>query len=546
MPATLRRRGPSPYGSTAVLALLASVGLVGVIATVAWRFGVPAAVAAVAAIGTPTAVCALVLVLRRRRRPTIDRTARHLAGPRDLPAASARGAAAAAARLGARTSVPGVRLGRSVRGGRDVWASWEDMHMDIWGPRTGKTTTRAIPAVVEAPGAVVVTSNKRDIVDATRGVRERRGPVWVFDPQNQANEPASWWWDPLTFVGSSVVRATIAASLFAGANRGAHVRSDGYFEPAGQDLFAAVLLAASEAGLPVTAVLTWLRRPTDDTPARILRDAGHDVVAASVEAVSAGPVTQRAGVYGVASQIAAPLTAPEIARWVTPGEGRPRPQFRHTDFGAHDNGTIYLLSEETHKVAAPLILTLTTALAYQFEGRAIESSGGRLAVPAVFVLDEAANVCPWPELPSLYTHYGSRGIIMMTILQSWAQGVAVWGQTGMAAMWGAANVRVYGGGSADTGFLGDLAGTSPEFEPATHQVSWSAFDPFSRAATRSSRSEPVLDAAVLGSMPRGRAWAQIGGSAPILLRTVPWWEGPYADRIRDSIARYAPHPEPGT
>ena len=41
------------------------------------------------------------------------------------------------------------------------------MHIDIWGPRTGKTSSRAVPAILDAPGSVLVTSNKRDVVDAT-------------------------------------------------------------------------------------------------------------------------------------------------------------------------------------------------------------------------------------------------------------------------------------------------------------------------------------------------------------------------------------------
>jgi hypothetical protein len=52
--------------------------------------------------------------------------------------------------------------------------------------------------------------------------------------------------------------------------------------------------------------------------------------------------------------------------------------------------------------------------------------GGCLQVPLLGVLDVAANVCRWRGLPDLYSHYGSRGIVLMTILQSWFQGTAVW------------------------------------------------------------------------------------------------------------------------
>ncbi|WP_307794805.1 type IV secretory system conjugative DNA transfer family protein, partial [Leifsonia sp. TF02-11] len=61
-------------------------------------------------------------------------------------------------------------------------------------PRTGKTTSRAVPAILAAPGGVLVTSNKRDVVDATRDVREKAGQVWVFEQQGIALEEPTWWW----------------------------------------------------------------------------------------------------------------------------------------------------------------------------------------------------------------------------------------------------------------------------------------------------------------------------------------------------------------
>jgi type IV secretory pathway TraG/TraD family ATPase VirD4 len=413
------------------------------------------------------------------------------------------------------------------------------MHLDIWGPRTGKTSSRAIPAVVNAPGSVVVTSNKRDIVDATRGVRERRGPVFVFDPQGQAGEPPSWWWNPLSFVGDSIGKGHMLASFFAGINRQRHMRSDGYLEPAGRDLFGAILLAASLESLPITQALTWAMRPGDTTAERILRANGQPLAADSVAMVREAPVAQRAGVFGVAAQIASPLTAPTVTEWVTPGSNPRRPEFRHADFAHRDDGTLYLLSEETNRHAAPLVLALVSALAYAMEGRAIDSSGGRLAVPALFVLDEAANVCPWHELPFLYSHYGARGIVMMTILQSWAQGVGVWGEAGMEAMWNAANVRVYGGGSADTRFLNALAQSTPTFEPHTITTTRAAGRLFGGSVSRASRTESALDVADLSRMPRGRALVQVSGAPPILARTTPWWDGPHAAEIHGSLAKYA-------
>lgn len=116
-------------------------------------------------------------VMRRRAgRSRVDAAAQHMAKGRDLRALSLAGATATAERLGVKGS-PGVPVGRTVLGRQMVYGSWEDMHIDIWGPRTGKTTSRAIPAILAAPGAALVTSNKRDIVDGTRDVRDRKSVV---------------------------------------------------------------------------------------------------------------------------------------------------------------------------------------------------------------------------------------------------------------------------------------------------------------------------------------------------------------------------------
>lgn len=94
---------------------------------------------------------------------------------------SRRNAAATAQRLG--VDSPGLLIARTVAGGQPLYQGWEDVSVDIRGPRVGKTTSRAIPAILEAPGAVLVTSNKRDVVDATWGPRSAHGEVWPFDPQ---------------------------------------------------------------------------------------------------------------------------------------------------------------------------------------------------------------------------------------------------------------------------------------------------------------------------------------------------------------------------
>ena len=56
-------------------------------------------------------------------------------------------------------------------------------------PRTGKTTGVVIPSVIAAPGPVVVTSTKRDVLDATSAIRLCAGECWLFDPSGRETPP---------------------------------------------------------------------------------------------------------------------------------------------------------------------------------------------------------------------------------------------------------------------------------------------------------------------------------------------------------------------
>ncbi|MET3811798.1 hypothetical protein [Arthrobacter sp. UYEF3] len=154
---------------------------------------------------------------------------------------------ATAERLGVKDT-PGITVGRVVSTGQKFIQPWEDLSIDIWGPRTGKSTSRVMPAILDAPGAVVSTSNKRDVVDGTRSVRGGTAPEWVFDPQKIAQEEPAWWWNPLSVQAHPALRRRLADSRV---QTGRVLRSQGRRHP--------VLLlprrraggAAHHAGLPV-------------------------------------------------------------------------------------------------------------------------------------------------------------------------------------------------------------------------------------------------------------------------------------------------------
>ncbi len=514
--------------------------------SVRWPADATAVLVALAAVLLAAGGAGIAGVLHwRGKRSRVDRAARHMGRGRDLAALRRKSASSEAARLGVAT--PGLPIARALAGGEVLYQGWEDVAVDIWGPRVGKSTARAIPAILDAPGAVLATSNKRDLVDGTRGPRSATGDVWVFDPQQIVQEPPGWWWNPLSYVGDEV-KAAILADVFASASRDPSARTDAYFEPAAQDLLASLLLAAASAGRSLTQVYLWLTDPTEDEPVGILREHDYPLLAAGLQEVVNAPEKQRAGVYGTAKQIAAFMTNRQAMRWVTPGAdtarraGNPwlsapgRREFSPEEF-VRGSGTLYSLSKEGRGTAGPLVTALTVAVTEAAEDYAKRSPRGRLPVPLVAVLDEAANVCRWRELPNLYSHYGSRGICIMTILQSWSQGVEVWGREGMRKLWSAANVKVYGGGVSEVEFLTELSQLIGDYDLSTRTVSNGKGG---RSTSHATRRERILEVADLGALPRGRVVVFASGVPPTLARSLPWMTGPRSAEVIDSIRRYDP------
>lgn len=363
-----------------------------------------------------------------------------------------------------------------------------------------------------------------------------RGRVWVFDLQGVAGHPLTWWWDPLSYV-TDEVRASALAKLFATAAREPGARTDAYFDKAAQGLLANLLLAAALNHRPITDVYLWLTDPTDDEPAAILARTGQVLPAAAVRGVVTAPDRQRSGIYGTAAETVSFLTSRAATAWVTPaGPADARPRLDPAVFVDGPN-TLYSLSREGEGSTGPLVTALTVAVTEAAEQLARRSPGGRLPVPMVAVLDEAANVCRWHALPDLYSHYGSRGIVVMTILQSWSQGVAVWGADGMRRLWSAANVKVYGGGVAETAFLTELSTLLGSFDLNTTSTSTGRGG---RSTSRSTRRERVLDVADLAALPRGRAVILASGTPAVLARTLPWMTGPHAAAVAASIAAHDP------
>lgn len=456
----------------------------------------------------------------------------------------------------------GLPLGRSVSGGKDLWASLEDVGVIFAGPRTGKSTAYAIPFILAAQGPCLVTTNKNDLHHHTRGIRELMGRVFAFDPEEIATGEDQGWRVELLRETTTPKKAKALADVFEAAEGGgaaAAAASKGvdFFPERGKTLLRAFFLAASVSqGWTAEAytgtayflrdVQAWLAEPAAENPVpvQVLDTTTFREVLNELVGIYSSAEQERSGVFSTAQLLVSCLTDAQIMDWVNPRPGEEdgvhgREIFDPALFMEGTN-TLYSLSTDGYGSAKALVTALTQSVLDAATEKAKREPRGRLALPMVCVLDEAANVCPWPELPKLYSHFGSRGILVWTILQSEAQGVRVWGRDGMDALMTAANHRIYGGGNLPGRLLEMFSNAIGDYHYTTPGSPASKGSP---SGPRQEHKDRIFDVAELQALPRGRAILLSSGNRAMLLRTVPWMASPQAAAVRASLEKYDPKAE---
>ncbi|MGW4249941.1 type IV secretory system conjugative DNA transfer family protein [Streptomyces californicus] len=418
----------------------------------------------------------------------------------------------------------GILLGNLQGSRHEVRMGFEDVAVAIMAPRSGKTTSLAIPSMLAAPGPVLLTSNKAagDAFTTAYEARAGVGAVWTMDPQQIAHASRDMWWNPLA-TAKSLDGANRLAGHFLAASVDASQQGD-FWSKAGSNILSQLLLAAALDERPITDIMGWLAFPADRTPLDILRDHDFAAVAAQLKGTVEGPPETRDGIYETARQYAAALLNSEIAAWVTPQKGVA--EFRPAEF-VTSTDTLFLLSKDGGGGASALIAACADSVMRAATAQA-ERAGGRLDPPMLAILDEAANVCKISDLPDLYSHLGSRGIIPITILQSYRQGQKVWGDAGMDAMWSASTIKVIGSGIDDPDFADKLSRLIGDHDVETTSTSTSESG---KSTSVSMRQERILAADAIRALPKGTALAFATGMRAAMLDLRPWYLEPGADEL---------------
>lgn len=424
----------------------------------------------------------------------------------------------------------GQRIGRTMASGRKwVYQGWRDLGVCIFGPGRGKTSSQVVRKMIEAPGAAVMTSNKIDgipeVLAARAGVE-----TFVFDPQDLTGglgAPHAFRFNPLSQVRTLVEARELAAIFEASTRRESDRGGDSQFDTAGRNLLAAFFFAAAITKQPLGTVFAWLSRMDGREAIGILRDNGAGNAAESMQGVLNWPEKTRGSAFATAQRMAATLEDDSLVRWTRDDEEGVR--VFDPDAFVQGRGTLVLASKEGEGSGGALVAALVRAVCKAAEHRA-RANGGRLAVPLVIELDECANIVRWPELPSLYSFYGSLGIVVTSYFQSRAQGSNAFGESGMKTLWDSAGIRIYGGGSGDEAWLRELSSLIGEYDAQTHSKSYGR-----GGSSRSTQTQrrPRLDVASLAKLPEWQAVVFSGKANPIVMQLVPWWrDKPLAARIK--------------
>jgi type IV secretion system protein VirD4 len=310
-------------------------------------------------------------------------------------------------------------------GGAWVTADPEHAVMILGPPRSGKTSTIVIPSLLAAPGAVVSTATKRDVLDASWRARSQVGQVWLFDPTgDQSPFPSGirrLSWSPVTAASTWDDALLTARAMAAATSVGHGTTNEHHWRERSTALLAPLLYAAHLTDKPIAEVLRWVLRADLGPPGLALEDHEAHVANDVLVGIAKTDQRERSSIFSATAGVLAAYNADATRNAAAD------PNFNPTHFVASTD-TIYITAP-AHRQAlcAPLVVGLLEQIRHATYARA--AAGQHLAQPPVyFCLDEVANIAPIHDLPALVSEAGGQGLHVLVCLQDLSQARTRWGQ----------------------------------------------------------------------------------------------------------------------
>ena len=442
--------------------------------------------------------CVLVDHRRHRRRPVVThprdrrftrgktRTRRKVAGvgrpardgdTSDITRAVGRNAllanrsnCARRSRASARPTQLGWRWGKAR--GVDVWTSVRDAVVLLGPSGAGKGVYVVNPRVLDAPGAVVVTSTRPDVLTATLTARAKIGPVGVISADGSVGDLAETVrlvtdprlhrrpdrHRPRPGPGRRLLLRGGGRQLLAGLDREGH-QGPPARRRAGRRGIDDLWRWSQSAPAAQAAVTILDLAEQDPAPAGRVEPGWSATLAEVVD----GDEKFRGNVWAGVGRALAGLDLAAVRRRFDPAPGqglRPAPS------SSPPTARCICWPRRTTPPPGCCNAWSTTSPASP-KSIADRSPRGRLDPPLTLMLDEIANFAPLPKLPVFVSAYGGAGIVTFVVIQSREQMNRTWGTAAAEAIWDAATIKGILGGITSADDLRDFSAITGERDETT-------------------------------------------------------------------------------
>jgi type IV secretory pathway TraG/TraD family ATPase VirD4 len=334
----------------------------------------------------------------------------------------------------------------------------------IAAPHSGTTTGLIAPVVLEHAGPVVTTADNLDVVRATLQRRKRMGETFVWDPFGEDTDS----WDPLQGCDDWSHALTVARWLGHALAFG-ETESAEYYDEAAQELSAPLLHAAALGpGRTIVDAYRWVRDRDVETPAQILGEAGAEDARARLRGVYAFNERRRDAIIGAVQFQLKAYGHPAVGRTARRGHGISAEEL----FDGRAN-TVYIVAGREHqRLLAPLVVTMLSSLVY-YATKHENRERQRISPPAVFALDETAQIAPLQELPQVLSVSYEIGIRFVSVWHSLAQMRERYGAEAAAEIMAMSQAKVFLGSITDESTRHELLrllGAGDEHDGTTAQA----------------------------------------------------------------------------
>ena len=440
----------------------------------------------------------------------------------------------------------GWKLGRAGDGlaSPELWVPFDRTTCVIGPQGSGKTLDLLVPALLDAPGAALVTLTKPEDLFLTLEARQRNNrPVAVLDPFNLAPGVPELVWDLLAGCEDAMVAERRAKAFSAGTIKGATAQSGDqaarFYAGECAKVMQAYFHAAAIAGIGLEEVLVWISDPRQNPqPEEILRthpDA-EPLWDGLLRGALFGDERTAANTITTVQQAMALFFQRSTRERCVPSHDRPATDLRQL---IEAGGTIYLLGrDDPYASASPLMTAVTEQILDLAKTMGETSPYGRLCPPFLACLDELPSTAPIPTLATRMANERALGLSFILAAQTWRQFVVCYGEDEARTIYGLSNNLVVFGGGKDGRFyqeLSDLIGSTTHVETRYSSRGSELFGVMDRSYDQ--RRVPILEPAELRRIEQRQALVLCEMYEPIIASLQRCIDGKEGKQLLDAQKR---------